>query len=78
MTSYLSHPEILNRKLIRSSKNLRIHPEFRSEELQETLYFDPEKNYVKKEVIQRNDLEPPTLDPEQDFIDPKKKCLSSG
>ena len=28
-TSYLSHPENLIRKVIRSSKNLRIHPKFR-------------------------------------------------
>ena len=32
-TSELSHPEILIRKPIRSSKNLRIHTEFRSGEL---------------------------------------------
>ena len=30
------------------------------------------------EVISGNDLETPTLDPERNFIDPEKKCWSSG
>ena len=47
-TSYLSHPDILIRKPIRSSKNLRINLKFWSWGILGNLYFDPDKNYAKK------------------------------
>ena len=55
-TSYLSPPEILIRKPIRSSKNLRINPKFQSGGILGNLYIDPDKNYAMKlyqEMIRR-------------------------
>ena len=80
VTSYLSHPEILIRKPIRISQNLRIHPKFRSGGILGNLIFQSGQNYVKKlyQEICKNDPETPTLYPERNFIDPEKKCWSSG
>ena len=58
-TSYLSHPDILIRKPIRSSKNLRINPKFRSGGILEKFVFRSGQNYAKKlyqEMIQRLQL----------------------
>ena len=48
ITFYLSHPEILIRKLIRSSKTSGSIQNFDPQEFKETSYFNPDKNYIKK------------------------------
>ena len=60
----LLHPtsvvrQFLSRSPSGAQKNLRIYPKFRSREIQETLYFDPDKiilgSYIKKflKIIER-------------------------
>ena len=59
ITSYFNHPDILIRKPIRSSKNLRIHPKNRSGGTLGNSYFDPDKTYAKtlyQEMIRRLQL----------------------
>ena len=73
----ISHPEILIRKPIRSSKTLRIDPKFRHGGILGNFVFRSGPK-LWQEVISRNDPETLTLDPERDFIDPEKKCWSSG
>ena len=52
-TSYLSNPDILIRKSIRRSKNLRIHLKFRSGGILENLIYRSGQK-LDQEIITRN------------------------
>ena len=77
-TSYLSHQEISMRKPIRSSKNLRIDPKFRSSGILGKFVLRSGQRLCYKKIYHEMIRRLWTLDPERHFIDPEKIYWSSG